>query len=55
MPPTTASFATDVEVDYHEPAAVGDRLTVKGRKLISCLGNNVLGAHRAYAPRIIWR
>ena len=37
MPPTTASFATDVEVDYHEPAAVGDRLTVKGRKLISCL------------------
>ena len=36
-PPTTAGFATDIEIEYHEPPVVGDRLTVKGRKLISCL------------------
>jgi acyl dehydratase len=37
MPPTTAGFATDIEIEYHEPPVVGDRLTVKGRNLISCL------------------
>lgn len=35
MPPTTASFVTDIEIEYVEPVYVGDRLTVKGRKLIS--------------------
>ena len=37
MPDTTAAFATDVEIEYFEPAVVGDRLTVRGRTLLSCL------------------
>ena len=37
MPETTAAFATDIEIEYFEPAVVGDRLTVRGRTLISCL------------------
>lgn len=35
MPPTTAGFATDIEIEYLEPVCAGDRLTVKGRKLVS--------------------
>lgn len=35
MPKTTAGFATDIEIEYLEPVCVGDRLIVKGRKLIS--------------------
>lgn len=34
-PPTTAAFVTDIEVEYFEPVCVGDRLTSKGRKLVS--------------------
>ena len=37
MPETTAGFATDIEIEYFEPPVVGDRLTVRGRKLISCV------------------
>ena len=36
-PPTTAGFATDIEIEYHRDAYVGDRLTSSGNKLISCL------------------
>lgn len=36
-PATTAAFATDIEIEYFEPPIVGDRLTVRGRKLISCV------------------
>lgn len=35
MPPTSVGFATEVEIEYFEPPVVGDRLTVRGRKLIS--------------------
>tara|TARA_B100000315_G_C14141986_1_gene391760 strand:- start:303 stop:542 length:240 start_codon:yes stop_codon:yes gene_type:complete len=35
MPKTTASFATDVEIEYFAPVCVGDVLTTKGRKLVS--------------------
>lgn len=35
MPKTTAFFITDIEVEYHGEAYVGDRLSVRGRKLIS--------------------
>lgn len=35
-PPTTAGFATDIEVEYHKDAYVGDRLTNSGNRLISC-------------------
>lgn len=34
-PRTTAGFATDIEIEYFEPVCVGDRLTAKGRKLVS--------------------
>ena len=37
VPPTTAAFATDIEIEYFEPAVTGDRLTVRGRELISCV------------------
>ncbi len=37
VPPTTAGFATDIEIEYFEPPVVGDRLTVHGRELISCV------------------
>ena len=37
VPDTTAAFATDIEIEYFEPAVVGDRLTVRGRKLLSCV------------------
>lgn len=36
-PPTTAGFATDIEIEYFEPVVVGDRLTRTGRKLLSVL------------------
>jgi hypothetical protein len=35
MPKTTAFFITDIEVEYHGEAYVGDRLSVRGRKLVS--------------------
>jgi hypothetical protein len=35
MPKTTASFATDVEVEYFAPVYVGDVLITRGRKLLS--------------------
>ena len=34
-PPTTASFATDIEIEYFAPVYLGDVLTKKGRKLVS--------------------
>ena len=37
VPPTTANFATDIEIEYYEPSVVGDRLTVRGRRLLSCV------------------
>ena len=37
VPDTTAAFATDIEIEYFEPAVVGDRLTIRGRTLISCV------------------
>lgn len=36
-PPTTAGFATDVEIEYHRPAYVGDRLWTTGARLISVM------------------
>jgi hypothetical protein len=36
-PPTTAGFATDVEYEYVMPFVVGDHMTQRGRKLLSCL------------------
>ncbi len=36
-PATSAGFATDIEIDYHKDAYVGDRLTSSGNKLISCV------------------
>jgi len=36
-PPTTAGFATDVEIEYHRPAYAGDRLWSTGARLISVL------------------
>ena len=36
-PPTTAGFATDIEIEYHRDAFLGDRLTSTGNRLISCL------------------
>lgn len=34
-PATAFGFVTDIEIEYHEPVVVGDRLTAKGRKLLS--------------------
>ena len=34
-PPTTAVFATDIEIEYVVPVYLGDVLTKKGRKLVS--------------------
>ena len=34
-PDTNAVFATDVEHEYHRPFVVGDRLGVRGQKLLS--------------------
>lgn len=36
QPPTTAAFATDIEIEYHQTAYVGDRLSASGNRLISC-------------------
>ena len=36
-PPTNAGFATDVEYEYFAPFRLGDHLTMRGRKLLSCL------------------
>ena len=37
VPETTAAFATDIEIEYHKDAYVGDRLTNSGNRLISCV------------------
>jgi hypothetical protein len=37
MPPVNAAFATDVEYEYIRPFVVGDRLSMHGRTLLSCL------------------
>ena len=37
VPATTAAFATDIEIEYHRDAYVGDRLTNSGNRLISCV------------------
>ncbi len=37
QPPTSAAFATDIEIEYFEPVCVGDRLTASGRRLLSVL------------------
>lgn len=34
-PPTTNSVRTDMEIEYFEPVCVGDRLTVKGNKVVN--------------------
>ena len=36
MPPTTAYMATDYEVDYLQPAHLGDRLGRRGNRLVRC-------------------
>ena len=51
-PPTTAGFATDIEIEYHEPPVVGDRLTVKGRELMSCLPRETRVGRGAF---MIWQ
>jgi len=56
MPHTTAAFATDIEIEYHEPPVVGDRLTVKGRELISCLPRETRvgrGAFMVWERRVV--
>ena len=35
FPPTSQGFFTDAEIEFFEPVCVGDRLTVKGNKVIS--------------------
>jgi acyl dehydratase len=35
IPPTSAGFATDIEIEYFRPVHVGDRLTAGGQKLVS--------------------
>jgi acyl dehydratase len=35
QPPTTSGFVTDMEIEYLQPVYVGDRLTSRGRKLLS--------------------
>jgi len=35
LPPTSAAFATDIEIEYNQPAYVGDRLTQTGNRLLS--------------------
>jgi MaoC dehydratase-like protein len=36
VPRTPGFFATDIEIDYLQPVVVGDRVRMRGRKLISC-------------------
>lgn len=36
-PEVSAGFATDVEIEYFEDVLVGDRLRMRGNKLISCI------------------
>ncbi|WP_423459150.1 FAS1-like dehydratase domain-containing protein [Ottowia sp. VDI28] len=36
QPPTTRSFATDLQVEYVEPIVVGDHLSISGAKLLAC-------------------
>ena len=35
MPPTTASFVSDMEIEYLAPVYLGDRLRVQGNKLVA--------------------
>ena len=35
MPPISHGLFTDMEIEFLEPVCVGDRLTLKGKKLIS--------------------
>ena len=37
QPKTNAGFATDIEIEYFRPVYVGDRLSRRGRKLVSVI------------------
>lgn len=51
MPPTPGFFATDIEIDYLQPVVVGDRVRMRGRKLISCVPKETSVGRGAF---IIW-
>jgi hypothetical protein len=51
MPKTSAAFATDIEIEYFAPVYVGDRLTSKGRKLLSVVERTTRVGHGAF---MVW-
>ena len=51
FPETATGFATDIEIEYFEPLCVGDRLTAKGRRLISLLPRETSVGHGAF---MVW-
>ena len=54
MPETSAGSGTDLEIEYHRPAYVGDRLSVSGNRLLSCIpketsiGRGAFMIHESY-------
>ena len=50
-PVTTTGFATDIEIEYIQPVYVGDKLTVKGRKLVSVAVKTTSVGHGAF---MVW-
>jgi hypothetical protein len=51
MPRTSGFFATDTEIDYLQPVVVGDRVRMRGRKLLSCLPKETSVGRGAF---IVW-
>ncbi len=51
MPPSPSFFATDIEIDYLQPVVVGDRVRMKGRKLLSCTPKETSVGRGAF---IVW-
>ncbi len=51
MPPSPGFFATDIEIDYLQPVVVGDRVRMRGRKLLSCVPKETSVGRGAF---IVW-
>jgi hypothetical protein len=51
MPRTPGFFATDIEIDYLQPVVVGDRVRMRGRKLLSCVPKETSVGRGAF---IVW-
>ncbi|TAM64505.1 MaoC family dehydratase N-terminal domain-containing protein [Mycobacterium sp.] len=48
-PPTSGFFATDISVDFLRPVVVGERLGIRGKRLLSCAPKETVVGRGAFS------